>query len=81
MEAAKTQEFTATGNIRTSATTVAGLGLGSGITAVDLYDGDAATDPFVARVTATTSFPVPLVFSTGVHAVVTGTGKVSLWIR
>lgn len=78
---ARPQEFTATGTIRTSASTVSGVGIGTGITAVDLYDGTSTSGIFVARVTATIDFGAPLVFSTAVHAVVAGTGKASLWVR
>lgn len=74
-------QFTATGVIYPAPGQAAGVGLGSGVTSIDLYDGAATTDPFVARVTATTAFAVPLIFKTSVYAVLTGTGKASLWVR
>lgn len=78
---ASPQEFSATATVRLVPSTIAGVGLGAGVTSVDLYDGTSTSGIFVARVVATTVFAVPLIFKTAVHAVVGGSGKASLWVR
>lgn len=73
--------FTATGILSSAPTQVAGVGVGSGVTSIDVYNGSDATGTLVARVTATTSFAVPVACPNGVYVVLTGTGKASLWVR
>ena len=76
------QRLTVSGLIKTGQGLLGGFMVASGTPTVTLYDNTSAAAPIILNATVTvagTRYPLPVVFNTGLYAVLSGTGDITFY--